>query len=462
MGPIGAAALSLVSLPLLAWISSPEVVAVYSMFTITLNLAVMLLTLGLDQSLVRLYYEKQFSQLFLNALLPGGAFFLLLILLFFLFDVEFSETILGVSGFEFLLVVGIAFSFFSRFFSLVLRMENKALEYSFSQLLPKICFLIVLYFLVFFKERVDEKTVVLTLVFGCLLVFVYQFFTLKKILYEIKRYTFNKGLSKQVFIYGLPLFVSSCSYYLLTISDRYFIKEMLSLDDLAKYAAAIHFSNVIFILQSIFVSIWPPMVYRIYSNEKGDVTHLIARSLKIALLFMLISWAIVGVMSYPIVKLLPVNYQSISSLIPMLVAVPILCLLTEITGIYINLKGKTYLHTLTTILALALNLVLNYFLIPEFGLVGGAIATLVAFYFLFIVKTELSIMEGAVFIRLYSYGSLLVFVLVSVYLSFAGFYWFYCLAIWLFLLLFVFSVSFYIRKSLIDSLVSVRRGFNAI
>jgi O-antigen/teichoic acid export membrane protein len=150
MGPIGVAALSFIILPLLTWIATPETVAVYSLFTVVLNLTVMASSFGLDQALVRFYYATADKiKLLLKTITPGLLLLCVTAAVVYFSEYDLSANTIGLSGGSLVLCIAIFLAYHSRFYSLVLRMEDKAFHYSFSQLLPKIWFLCALMYFYF-------------------------------------------------------------------------------------------------------------------------------------------------------------------------------------------------------------------------------------------------------------------------------------------------------------------------
>ena len=74
IGPLGVAAISLITLPFLTWLFPESIVASYTLFFIVMNFGTMLFSLGLDQSLVRHYFSYEKKSLLLLTLLPGSFF----------------------------------------------------------------------------------------------------------------------------------------------------------------------------------------------------------------------------------------------------------------------------------------------------------------------------------------------------------------------------------------------------
>jgi len=72
IGPIGAAVLGLISLPIITWLFSQEDVGRMAMLQVTLSFSILLFSLGLDQSYVREFHEAENKPALLKrAMLPG-------------------------------------------------------------------------------------------------------------------------------------------------------------------------------------------------------------------------------------------------------------------------------------------------------------------------------------------------------------------------------------------------------
>ena len=69
---------------------------------------------------------------------------------------------------------------------------------------------------------------------------------------------------------------------------------------------------------------------------------------------------------------------------------PLFYLLSEVTGVGIGITRRTNFSMLASFIAFAVNATLNYLLIPYYGASGAALASIVAFFTFFTVKTESS------------------------------------------------------------------------
>lgn len=451
MGPVGVAALSFIILPLLTWIATPETVAIYSLFTVVLNLTVMASTFGLDQALVRFYYaSSDKTKLLVKTLFPGLILVLATSALVWGFNVELSANTIGLGGVNSALIVAVILAYNSRFLSLVLRMEDKAFQYSFSQLLPKIWLLGALLYFFSLEQQVSGKKIIYLLLTGWFLVVLYQGIYAKLAIGSTDKLSARKTSIKALWGYGLPLLISSSSYYLLTVSDKFFIKQMIDLEAVAQYSTSAHFANVIFIIQSVFVSIWPPFIYKLFeSQSKHDkVKNIVVVTGVVMTFIVVLLWSLTGIASTFIEFLLPEHYSTIRQLMPILVAVPLLCLLAEVSGIGINLRKKTIYHSIATLTALILNLLLNYLLIPIFGLGGAAIATVISFFLYFVIKTESAARLGFPVKRVVLYGLLFALLTTSIYFVVFDVQRLISLLVWSGLLVAIFTLFFIQRYNL--------------
>lgn len=420
MGPVGVAALSFIILPLLTWIATPETVAIYSLFTVVLNLTVMASSFGLDQALVRFYYTVPNKlQLLFTTMLPGLLLLAVVTFIIYLFKYDVSANTIGLASANVALFTAIFLSYHSRFLSLVLRMEDKAFQYSFSQLLPKLWLLAALFYLYFAQQQVSGINIVYLLLVGWMLVVIYQAYYVNNAKLTVAENETEKASSKTLWYYGLPLLISSCSYYLLTVSDKFFIKQMIDLSAVAQYATSAHFANAIFIVQSVFIAIWPPFVYKMFetSSQRENVQHIIKLTGIMMSVTVVILWSLTGLASTFVEFLLPAEYSDIRQLMPILVAVPLLCLLAEVSGIGINLEKRTVYHSIATMTALVANLSLNYLLIPLYGVSGAGIATVLSFSAYFVIKTESAARLGYPIQRAILYCALMVLLSVSIYFA---------------------------------------------
>lgn len=144
IGSIGSAVLGLITLPIITWFYSAEDVGRIAMLQVASNFCVLLFCLGLDQAYVREYHEEKNRSALLKSCLFPGLFFLLLSCSFLFF---YDASILSDFMYEksdgllaYLTMLCFVFALVSRFLSLILRMQERALAFSLTQISPKILF----------------------------------------------------------------------------------------------------------------------------------------------------------------------------------------------------------------------------------------------------------------------------------------------------------------------------------
>ena len=203
------------------------------------------------------------------------------------------------------------------------------------------------------------------------------------------RAPFDCAVLKEALRYGIPLAFGGLAYWGLVSVDRFLLKQYGTLSELGVYSMAISFGAVALIFQSIFSTIWTPMVFRWVKEEVnldkiGSIVALML-SLMAAIL------CLVGLFSPLVPLLLPPKYAPVQFILLSSILFPLLYTLTEVTGIGINISKKTWLITLISVIALLCNLALCRLLIPQLGAKGAAMATAISFWLYFVLKTEASI-----------------------------------------------------------------------
>jgi len=157
LGPIGSALIGVISLPVLAWLFSAEDIGRITMLQVFSGLSVIVFSLGLDLAYVREYHEANNKHGLLKSAFVPGFFFTIIALLtciavspVFLSNLFFSmQNVL----FSALIAVCFVAVFVLRYISLVLRVQERGVAYSMSQILPRLFFLIVIFLCFIIKSE---------------------------------------------------------------------------------------------------------------------------------------------------------------------------------------------------------------------------------------------------------------------------------------------------------------------
>lgn len=393
LGPIGSALLGFISLPIITWFYSIEDVGKISMLQVVASLTVLLFCLGLDQAYVREYHEsKDKPKLFKTSFLPG---FILLVLafsgLYVADDMLVSRLLYGQESRYLTIISFICFilTFFSRFLSLILRMQERAFAYSISQLLPKLFFLIFILITVWLGFTKDFYNLITAHALSILIVFVVFAWNtrndwIKSITKPINRNELQKQLD-----FGLPLVIGGLAAWGLNVMDKVLLRNLSTFSELGIYSVTSSVAGVATIFAGIFNLIWAPMVYKWVSECSDDINNIgdIAEHLLAAVYFLIV---LTGLFSWVLPFFLPDEYAAIQYLIIPCLMAPLFYTLSEVSSVGILIVRKSSLSMIASIVAMLVNGAGNYILIPKYGAGGAAISTAFSFWMFLIVRTEFS------------------------------------------------------------------------
>ncbi|MFR9061031.1 lipopolysaccharide biosynthesis protein [Eubacterium callanderi] len=220
---------------------------------------------------------------------------------------------------------------------------------------------------------------------------------------------------------GLPIILHLLSGLVLGQSDRVMLQSMSGNYEAGIYSFAYTIASVLSLLWSATNNAWVPWYF---DNTKAQNTKGINQLAKKYILLFSLGTCAIMLMTPEVMKILgPEEYWSAGRVIAMVVF-----------GIYFNFLytfavnyefycQNTRWIAVGSICAAAVNVGLNLLLIPQFGGVGAAIATLISYFALFVFHNIIAIRLGGFNIskRLYIYGIgivILGFFLISIFFNY--------------------------------------------
>lgn len=185
-------------------------------------------------------------------------------------------------------------------------------------------------------------------------------------------FVFSSRHLKTMLKFSIPLIPSSVGVITAMYIDRISIKEMLSLQELGIYGVA---SRVAFITSLLIVGFQQALTPLIYSRYKNPETpKQVARLFQIFIAAALVFFLVISFLRHEIIGIIAAEaFARAADLIPFLCAAVIFSTL-YIFFPGLGIEGKTKTISIISLATAAVNLALNYLLIPEFGLVGSSFA----------------------------------------------------------------------------------------
>lgn len=199
---------------------------------------------------------------------------------------------------------------------------------------------------------------------------------------------FNAPRLFQLLQFSAPLVPSSAIAIAALYTDRIMLNNLMSLNEVGLLGVAYRFASIGSILLIGFQGSLTPLITANYKNPEtaGHLESIFRYFLFLAAAYCvaiaLFSPELIGLFTSP-------RYHEASALIPLLSASFLLM------NMYIFMPGlwlakKTHILTLINITSLLTNLILNYLLIPIFGVIGAALSTFLSYFAVFSLQAMLS------------------------------------------------------------------------
>ncbi|ENP8354922.1 oligosaccharide flippase family protein [Vibrio alginolyticus] len=381
-GPILSALIGFISTPVLSWIYSPDSIGMYSILVSVLALSIILCSLGMDSAFIREYHDSDDKALlFKHCVYPSVVlFFCFSFIVIILYSNDFY---LFSSEHVFIFLTSIFFATVNRFISIGFRMRESAGVYS-GYLIFNKTFLLFFLVLFYFIELNDIDSIYFS-------IFLNQLFLLLFMLVFLNRRERVDGKISKIKIksylkYGIPLAVSSLSYWGMASLDKFIISYYLDLEYVGYYSVAQSVGMVFIVIQSIISVLWPPYVYKLNKIDKSKAISSAYMWIDIIITFSILSCLLFLIFLDYIVMFFPEQYHKMTGFVGIIFLSSIIYTLCEMVSIGINIKKKTSLVMFITLLCLFINVTLSILLVDTYKLYGVAISTLISFTIMFVLR----------------------------------------------------------------------------
>lgn len=192
-------------------------------------------------------------------------------------------------------------------------------------------------------------------------------------------------LLKQMLIFSLPLIPTSLLWWVVNVSDRFFVQYMVSASANGLYSIAYKVPTILSLVSHIFLDAWQISAVEENESETRNKFYSNIFTSFQGTIFIVAS-AIVLFSKFITFILLDKSYYDSWQYIPFLVLSTVFsCFVVFLGNIYLAEK-KSVSTFLTTTLGAVLNIVLNTLLIPNFGANGAAIATFISYFAVYAIR----------------------------------------------------------------------------
>jgi O-antigen/teichoic acid export membrane protein len=193
---------------------------------------------------------------------------------------------------------------------------------------------------------------------------------------------FSIAKLKGMISFGIPYVPSNLAAWIMTIADRYFLQFLSTSTELGLYSMGYKFGMVIYALVvSPFALAWGPFLWSVAKEKNAKeiyssvLTYFVLIGMFIALVLSVLSREVLMIVATP-------PFYSAYEVVPLIALSYVLFGCFSILAVGILLQKKTKHVPLITGAGAVMNLGLNYLLIPRYGMMGAAVATVISYLLL--------------------------------------------------------------------------------
>jgi O-antigen/teichoic acid export membrane protein/glycosyltransferase involved in cell wall biosynthesis len=189
---------------------------------------------------------------------------------------------------------------------------------------------------------------------------------------------FDRGLLREMNRFGIPLVPTALFLWVTNFSDRFFLVKLDDVSEAGLYSVGVRVASAMVLLLTAFRMAWPAFAYSIKEEREARrtyayvLTYLTVVTAWVALALTLLSPWLVELLAAP-------KFAESSRVVGPLAFATVAYGAYIVIAIGVGRARRTQFNWVVTGAAAAVNVALNLALIPPYGMMGAAIATVAAY-----------------------------------------------------------------------------------
>lgn len=386
--------LGLITTPLITRIVDPAEYGQLSIFTMYSNIALMVLCMGLDQALVRYYYEKDDME-YKRALL-FRCIQLPVIVSLICCALVIISSVTGLIHFEFNSLIMVMLCLYTlvqivyRFSLLIVRLEYKSKLYSMLSIVLKASYILIAIPLVLVVKGNYLLLLVIATVLSALICMVVSIYAQARMWNFFENQDERCSISrKELLLYAYPYIISMGVTTLFQAIDKISLNYYCTYREVGIYSSTMSLVHIFSIIQTTFNTLWAPMAVEHYTKDPDDRSFYIKGNQMITVVMFFIGISLILVKDVFAI-LLGSKYREAAYILPFLIFNPIMYTISESTVNGLVFMKKSKMQVVVAVGACVMNIIGNTLLVPELGCKGAAISTGISYIVFFTLRTVLS------------------------------------------------------------------------
>ncbi|MEG3028870.1 MAG: oligosaccharide flippase family protein [Oscillospiraceae bacterium] len=216
----------------------------------------------------------------------------------------------------------------------------------------------------------------LSVIFLSVMLSVWHYFDLKKL---------DKGVVREMLKYCLPLIPASIFWWITNVSDRFLVAYMVSDAANGIYAISYKIPSIVMLFSTVFTEAW--QISAVTESGEKHTGRFFATVFKAYQSVVFIAGAGLILLCRPLIALLAdEKFFAAWEFVPVLILATIFsCFASFLSSIYM-VEKRGGLNLVTMMAGAIANIILNLLLIPKLATQGAAIATLLSYLLVFVLR----------------------------------------------------------------------------
>jgi O-antigen/teichoic acid export membrane protein len=189
---------------------------------------------------------------------------------------------------------------------------------------------------------------------------------------------FDRGLLREMNRFGLPLVPTALFLWVTNFSDRFFLVKLSSVAEAGLYSVGVRVASSMVLLLTAFRMAWPAFAFSIRDEDEAKRTY----AYVLTYLTVLTAWvalALTLLAPWLVDLLAAARFAESSRVVGPLAFASVAFAAYIVVAIGVGRVRRTQFNWVVTGAAAFVNVVLNLTLIPPYGMMGAAVATVAAY-----------------------------------------------------------------------------------